>query len=65
MSRVVLTSAVTVPGVGGSPPRVYKAGQVLELSAAEQTALTGAGGTLRATIFRDQLGEATGVSNSD
>jgi hypothetical protein len=65
MSRVVLTSAVTVPGTGGSPARVYRAGQTVELSAAEQTALTTAGGTLRATIYRDQLGEHVGVSNSD
>jgi hypothetical protein len=65
VSRVVLTKNVTVPGVGGSPPRVMFAGQTVELSAAEQTAVTTAGGTVRATVFRDQLGEHVGVSNSD
>jgi hypothetical protein len=65
VSRVVLTANVTVPGTGGGPARVYRAGHVLELSAAEQTAVTTAGGTLRATVYRDQLGEATAVSNSD
>jgi hypothetical protein len=41
------------------------AGEVVELSGAEQTAVTGAGGTLRASVFRDQLGLAVGVSNSN
>jgi hypothetical protein len=51
MSRVVI-----VAGTPGWPK-----GQVVELSAAEVTAL---GSAVRATIYRDQLGEATAVSNN-
>ena len=66
MARFVLTSAVTVAFVNyASPGRKHKVGDVVELSAAEQTAITGAGGTIRATVYRDQLGEAFVVSNSN
>jgi hypothetical protein len=43
-------------------------GDVVELSAAEQAALAGAGITLRAAssaVIHDQLGEAVAVSNGD
>ena len=66
MARQVITKATTVAGSGyASPPKTYVVGQVVELSAAEQAALTGAGGTIRATTYRDGLGLATGVSNSN
>lgn len=66
MARVKITTTVTIAGSGyATPPRTLHAGEIVELSAAEQTAVTGAGGTLRASVFRDQLGLAVGVSNSN
>jgi hypothetical protein len=65
MARQVITITVTIPASGPNPARTLKAGQVVELSAAELAALTGAGGAVRATAFRDTLGEATAVSNSN
>ncbi len=51
MARVVIVT----------PVGVYRAGQVLELSAAEVAAL---GAAARAVAFRDQAGEGAAVSNS-
>lgn len=67
MSRQVITKTVTVPGGGDyhSPPKTYHAGEVVELSSAEQTALTGAGGAIRNTLARDLLGESAGAANSN
>jgi hypothetical protein len=65
MARQVITTTVTIPASGPNPARTLKAGTVVELSASEITALTGAGGTVRVTTFRDSLGEATAVSNSN
>jgi hypothetical protein len=66
MSRQVITADVTIAGSGyASPARVLKRGQVVELSAGEITAVTGAGGTVRVTTARDQLGESAGASNSN
>lgn len=69
MARFVITKGGTVAGSGyAQPPRSHKAGDVVELSAAEQAALTGVGITLRAastTTMHDQLGEASAVSNGD
>ena len=66
MARQVITKTVTIPGAGyASPPRTLHAGEIVELSAAEQTAVTGAGGTIRGTAYRDQLGLSAGVSNSN
>jgi len=66
MARVLITKAFTIAAVGYSQPaRTIPAGTVVELSAAEQTAVTTAGGTFRATTYRDQLGLMAGVSNSN
>lgn len=66
MSRQVLTKDVTIAATGyASPGKVLKAGSVVELSAGEITAITTAGGAVRAVAFRDQLGEGAGVSNSN
>lgn len=66
MARIMITKTVTIAGSGyAAPARTLRAGDIVELSSAEQTAVTGAGGTLRASIFRDQLGLAVGVSNSN
>lgn len=66
MTRRVLTKAVTVPGNGyAQPPRVLPAGSVVELSAAEETAITTAGGTIRSATARDALGEGAAASNSN
>ena len=65
MPRQVITKTVTIPGSGyGQPPRTLTAGQVVELSSAEQTAFTGAGGTVRSTTARDLLGEGAAAANS-
>jgi len=40
-------------------------GTVIELSAAEQTAVTGAGGAFRSNNYRETLGLGAGVSNSN
>ena len=65
MARQVITKTVTIPASGPTPARTLLAGQVVELSAAEQTAVTTNGGTIRATAFRDTLGEGAAVSNSN
>jgi len=65
MSRQVITKTVTIAGSGyASPARLLVAGTVVELSAAEQAAVTGAGGTFRATSYRDQCALNYGVTNS-
>jgi len=62
MSRQVLTQDVTIAATDYQhPERKLKKGQVVELSAAEITAV--GGGNLRTTTFRDQLGESHAVSN--
>jgi hypothetical protein len=64
MTRYVVTTPVTVAGSGyGQPARVLAKGQVLDLSAAEVTAISS--GNLRAVTARDQLGESAGISNGD
>lgn len=66
MARVLITKDTTIPGSGyANPGKVLKAGTMVEMSSAEQSAVTGAGGTLRATTYRDQLGLGAGVSNSN
>lgn len=66
MSRQVITSDVTIAGSGyASPARVLKKGMTVELSAGEIAAVTGAGGTVRVTTARDQLGLGAGASNSN
>lgn len=66
MSRQVITKTVTIAGSGyNAPPKTLVAGTVVELSSTEVTAVTGAGGTVRATSARDQLGESFGVSNGN
>ena len=66
MARVMITTTFTIAAVGyAQPARTIRAGTVVELSAAEQTAVTTAGGTFRATAFRDQLGLGVAVSNSN
>lgn len=66
MSRFVVTTPVTLAGSGyNAPPRTLHKGEVVELSAAEVTAL-GAGNmrTASAAVVHDQLGEAFAASNS-
>jgi hypothetical protein len=67
MARFVITTGGTVAGTDyNHPSRTHKKGDVVELNAAEQAALTGAGVTLRAATVvtqHDQLGEAVSVSN--
>lgn len=65
MSRQVLTKPVVIPASGyGQPERKHKAGDVVELSAAEITAI-GAGNmrVVTAATAHDQLGEAVAVAN--
>ncbi len=67
MTRYVVEIPVTVTGSGyAAPPRPLTKGQVVDLSAAEVTAI-GAGNlrAVTATTMHDQLGEAAGVSNGD
>ena len=62
MARYVLTAPVTIAAVSYSQPaRVLPKGSVVELSAAEVTAV--GAGNLRTTAPRDLLGEGAGVSN--
>lgn len=65
MARFVVVATTTVAGSGYTQPaRTVTKGQVLELSASEQTAI--GGGNLRAvtsSTMHDQLGESAGVSN--
>ena len=56
MARHVATA--TVAGTGTTPSLVK--GQVIELTAAQETALSA---SLRDTTFRDTTGEPVGVSN--
>jgi hypothetical protein len=64
VSRQVLTADVTIAATDYQhPARVLKKGHVVELSAAEITAI--GAGNLRSTTFRDTLGEGAGVSNSN
>jgi hypothetical protein len=66
MARLLVTKAFTIPAAGyAQPARTIPAGTLVELSSAEQTAVTTAGGTFRATTYRDQLGLGVGVSNSN
>jgi hypothetical protein len=68
MSRVVVTTAYTLPS-GGLVPK----GAVLEVTAAQAAAITSASGATRAVSAtagtggagnRDTLGESVGVSNA-
>jgi hypothetical protein len=65
MARYVVTKATLVAGSGyNAPPRLVHAGEVLELSAAEVTAI--GGGNMRAvatTTTHETSGEAFAVSN--
>lgn len=65
MARYVVTVPVTVAGSGyNSPPRVVHKSEVLELTAAEVTAI--GGGNLRAVsaaTTHETSGEAFAVSN--
>jgi hypothetical protein len=66
MARYVITSAVALAFVNyQNPGRNLKIGAVVELSAAEVTAI--GAGSMRAistTTMHDTLGESFGVSNS-
>jgi hypothetical protein len=58
MSRIVIETAVIVPSMG-----TLKKGDVLEVTAAQLTKITTAGGTSRtvsAASLRDALGESFG-----
>lgn len=65
MARYVVTSAVQIAALSYlQPGRAHKRGDVVELSAAEVTAI--GAGNLRAvstSTLHDQLGEAAGVTN--
>jgi hypothetical protein len=67
VSRYVVTKAVTVAFSSYlAPGRSHMPGQVLELSAAEVSAI--GAGNLRAvssSTVHDQLGEAAGISNGN
>lgn len=66
MTRYVLTAPVTIAATDYMhPARVHKKGDVVELSAAEVTAI-GAGNlrTTTTSFAHDQLGEAFAASNS-
>jgi hypothetical protein len=66
MPRQVITKQVTIAGSGyGQPARTLHVGEVVELSSAELTAYTTAGGTARTTTARDTLGESAAAANSD
>ena len=63
MSRQVLTADVVIPATGyAQPERRLRKGQVVELSAAEITAI--GAGNLRVTTFPDQLGEGAAANSS-
>lgn len=67
MTRFVVTTPAAIAFVNYmNPGRTVKKGDVVELSAAEVTAL-GAGNlrTVTTTTMHDQLGEAAGVSNGN
>jgi hypothetical protein len=67
VTRYVVVTAATVAGSGyTAPARPVAKGQVVELSAAEVTAI--GAGNLRAVTSstqHDQLGESAGVSNGN
>lgn len=64
MSRQLITKPVTIAAVSyAQPARVLKPGDVVELTAAEITAI--GAGNMRATTYRDQTGLGVGVSNSN
>jgi hypothetical protein len=64
MARYILTKAVTIAATDyAHPARVLLPGHVVELSAAEVTAI--GAGNMRSTTYRDQLGLAVGVTNSN
>jgi hypothetical protein len=66
MARMVITKTFTIAAGGyAAPARTISAGTIVELSSAEQTAVTAAGGTFRATTYHDQVGMSAGVSNSN
>jgi hypothetical protein len=69
MTRVVTTTAVTLPSTGiGQPAVTIPKGTVIEVTTAQAAAITAAGGTTRAVATatqHDQLGESAGVSNGD
>jgi hypothetical protein len=56
MARHVVT--VSAAGTSSTPP--LQKGQVIDLTAAQETALSA---SLRATTYRDRTGEPVGVSN--
>jgi len=59
-----MTAPVTIAATDyGHPARVMLKGMVVELSAAEITAI--GAGNMRAPVARDTLGLNTAVSNSD
>jgi hypothetical protein len=61
-----MTGTCTIAGSGyNSPARTLHKGEIVELSPAEQTAVTGAGGSVRTTAQRDVLGESAAASNSN
>jgi hypothetical protein len=65
MSRFIATTPVVIPATDYQhPARTIKKGDVVELTAAEVTAI-GAGNlrTVTAATVHDQQGEAVGVSN--
>ena len=64
----MVTVPVTLPATAGSPAVVIPKGSVIEVTAAEATAITRAGGSTRAvttTTLHDQLGESASVSNGN
>ena len=64
MTRYVVTTTTTVAASGyAQPARTLNRGQVVDLSAAEVTAI--GSGNLRTVTARDQLAESAGVSNGD
>lgn len=67
MTRYVVAVPVTVAGSGyRQPARPVAKGQVVELSAAEVTAIGSSNlRAVSASTMHDQLGESAGVSNGD
>ena len=66
MARQIITKTFTIAASGyAQPAKTIPASTVVELSAGELAAITGAGGTARVTTFRDTTGEQAGVSNSN
>jgi hypothetical protein len=67
MTRILITSPVTIPSAGpGQPATMLKKGDLIEATPAMVTAISTAGGTTRAvstSTMHDVLGEAVGVVN--